>query len=329
MPDSLEDLARLGVHLGPDDGAEFQGIHFANRTRTRSDSVTAEFTSRVGLGVRRLRLNQRMMEHARDIGVDLRWGTRPLLQPGLPVTIDGRPWLYRYLIGADGQSSRVRRWAGLERGTSISVRVGFRVHYRVKSWSNTVEVHWGDEGQAYVTPVGNGQICVAGISRQPNMRLEQLLATLPHLSERLRGAVATTRERGAATSTRSLERVTTADVALVGDASGSVDAVTGEGLALGFRHAILLADAIEHGNLETYAAGHPKIARLPLGMARLMLAMDRWPSFRDRAIGLLASEPWLFRRIVGVHIGDESIGHFLRQHALHIGFRLAMPVTGG
>jgi menaquinone-9 beta-reductase len=328
MPDSREALARLGVHLGPEDGAEFRGIHFANHARRHADAVTAEFMSGAGLGVRRLRLHQRMMEHAREIGVDVRWGTRASLQPGQPLTIDGKRVLYRYLIGADGQWSLVRRWAGLERGTSLSTRIGFRRHFRVKSWSNAVEVHWGDAGQAYITPVGANEICVAGVSRLATMRVDLLLATLPILKERLRGAVSTTRERGGVTMTRTLARVATADVALVGDASGSVDAITGEGLALGFRQAPLLADAIERGDLELYNEGHPKILKLPERMARLMLAMDRWPSFRDRAIGLLATEPWLFRRIVGVHVGDEPLAHFLRQQALHIALRLAVPGFG-
>jgi len=39
------------------------------------------------------------------------------------------------------------------------------------------------------------------------------------------------------------------NVALAGDASGSVDAITGEGLCLSFRHALALADALSKGKL--------------------------------------------------------------------------------
>lgn len=325
LPDSRHDLTRLGVQLGPEDGADFRGIHFANHTEGRVDSVTADFNAGSGLGVRRLRLHRRMIEHAREIGVELRWGTRVSLHAGQPVTIGGEPYGYRYLIGADGQSSQVRRWAGLERGTLLSRRFGFRTHFRVRSWTDVVEVHWGDAGQAYITPVGDGEICVAGVTREPTMRLERLLLTLPRLRERLRGSASMSRERGAVTTTRTLERVAAGNVALIGDASGSVDAVTGEGLALSFRQAILLADAIGRDNLDLYVAGHPKISRLPHLMARLMLAMDRWPPFRERAIAMLATEPRLFERIVGVHLGDESMGHFLRQRGLHVGLRLAVP----
>jgi menaquinone-9 beta-reductase len=325
MPDSRHDLMRLGVHVGPEDGAEFHGICFASHARGYADSVTADFAAGIGLGVRRLRLHRRMVEHAREIGVELRWGTRVSLRAGEPVTIGGEPYGYRYLVGADGQSSQVRRWAGLDGGTLLSRRFGFRAHFRVRSWTDLVEVHWGDAGQAYVTPVGDGEICVAGVTRDPTIRLARLLPTLPHLRERLRGSASTTRERGAVTTTRKLERVAAANVALIGDASGSVDAVTGEGLALSFRQAMLLADAIERDDLGLYVVGHPKISRLPQRMARLMLAMDRWPAFRDRAMTMLASGPRLFQRLVGVHLGDESMGHFLRQQGLHVGLRLVAP----
>ena len=86
----------------------------------------------------------------------------------------------------------------------------------------------------------------------------------------------TTRERGAVTTTLRLHRVVRENIALIGDASGSADAITGEGLAMGFRQAILLSESIAGGGLTHYAAGHAEILRLPQSMARIMLLMDRW-----------------------------------------------------
>jgi len=48
--------------------------------------------------------------------------------------------------------------------------------------------------------------------------------------ERFVSATLTISERGAVTVSRSLESVYRGSIALIGDASGSVDAVTGEGL---------------------------------------------------------------------------------------------------
>ncbi len=62
-----------------------------------------------------------------------------------------------------------------------SRRFGTRCHYRVKPWSRMVEVHWGDLGQAYITPVGPEEICVATVARDPAIRMEAVLAGLPAL----------------------------------------------------------------------------------------------------------------------------------------------------
>ena len=97
------------------------------------------------------------------------------------------------------------------------------------------------------------------------------------------------RVRGALTTTRKLRRVTAGNVALTGDASGSADAVTGEGIALSFRQALLLAEAIAAENLAIYEAGHPAILRMPHLMSRAMLRMDAWPWMRERAMGVLSA----------------------------------------
>ena len=63
-------------------------------------------------------------------------------------------------------------------------------------------------------------------------------------------------ERGAVTSSRKFNAVYRGRVALVGDASGSVDAITGEGLCLAFRQASTLAEAIEYGDMAKYQQKH-------------------------------------------------------------------------
>jgi menaquinone-9 beta-reductase len=327
MPDSRRELEQLGIELGPQDGAEFYGIRFVNRTAQRDDVVTAEFPDGRGLGVRRLHLHARMVERAESLGVHLAWGSRVELREGQAIRINGEECHYRYLVGADGQSSRVRRWAGLEPGELISRRYGFRKHYRVAPWSRVVEVHWGPLGQAYITPVGQDEICVATMTRLPGVTMDQILHQIPLTRERLQREISSTRARGAITTTRRLERVTRNNVALIGDASGSADAITGEGMAMAFRQALLLAKSIERENLATYQAQHASILKMPQTMARVMLAMDRWPTFRDRSMRMLAAEPALFRRMLGVHVGDESLHGFLLRQGLHLGWSLVAPGT--
>ena len=293
---------------------------------TRS-TVTANFSSGEGMGLRRVVLHSLLVDRARDIGVRLRWGTPVVLNRDQSATIAGERLTYRYLIGADGQSSRVRAWAGLSRGTLHTRRFGFRMHYRIAPWIRIyVEVHWGPLGQAYVTPVGEDEICVAVVTRFPGMvRTAQVIESIPALREKLRNAEITSRERGSITTTRTLHRVVRENVALLGDASGSADAITGEGLAMAFRQALLLAASIESGSLDAYAAGHAKTLRIPQSMARSLLLMDRWPALRGKVLRVFAREPLLFEKLLRVHMGEDSLHRFLLHHAPRLGCRMLLP----
>jgi len=322
MPDSRCDLAQLGVDLNCAHGAAFSGIRFGDERST----VTANFSYGEGMGLRRVVLHSLLVDRARDIGVRLRWGTPVVLNPGQPASIAGERVTYRYLIGADGQSSRVRAWAGLSCGTLHTRRFGFRMHYRIAPWSDYVEVHWGPLGQAYVTPVGADEICVAVVTRFPGMvRTAQVIDSIPALREKLRDAEITSRERGSITTTRTLHHVVRENVALLGDASGSADAITGEGLAMAFRQALLLAASIEGGSLDAYAGGHAKTLRIPQSMARSLLLMDRWPALRGKVLRVLAREPLLFEKLLRVHMGEDSLHRFLLQHAPRLGCRMLLP----
>jgi flavin-dependent dehydrogenase len=307
MPDAQKDLAALGILATGRLGAVFDGIAFlAGRHQ-----AAAPFEHGRGIGIRRLQLHSLLLERCQELDVRLAWGSRVCAGEKQPWLLDGEPCVYRYAIGADGQSSRVRQSIGLGQGKIISRRFGARCHYRVKPWSRMVEVHWGELGQAYITPVGPEEICVATVARSPATRMEAVLASLPALRGHLQGAGELSRVRGALTTTRKLRRVTAGNVALTGDASGSADAITGEGIALAFRQALLLAEAIAAENLAIYEAGHPAILRMPHLMSRVMLSMDAWPWWRERAMGLLSAQPQLFAHLLALHLGERTPADFL------------------
>jgi menaquinone-9 beta-reductase len=322
MPDSRRELAQFGVALEPHHGSAFDGIRFCDE----HSAVSADFSSGEGIGVRRLTLHKLLVERARKLGVRLMWGTRVSLQPNQTALIANQPVSYRYLIGADGQSSRVRGWAGLGQGKLLSRRFGFRIHYRIAPWSRYAEVHWGRLGQAYVTPTSENEVCVSVLTRVPEeARSHEVIQSIPALMDRLKDAEVTTRERGAVTTTRRLKRVVQGNVALIGDASSSADAITGEGLALGFRQARLLAESIRGGSLAAYAAGHAEILRLPQAMARMLLFMDRWHGVRRKALRVFAHEPLLFEKMLSVHMGETSLRKFAIRQAPMLGCRMLLP----
>jgi menaquinone-9 beta-reductase len=351
MPDSLRELALLGVELNEADGAEFHGIRFvseaglkgkaASGTKTRAGAqdewqlhvATAPFPSGTGMGVRRLALHQRLREQAEQAGVTLRWDCHVQLQADGSVHCAGEPMRYGLLVGADGQGSRVRRWSGLDSGIVIHKRFGFRQHFAVAPWSPYVEMHWGPHSQAYVAPVSSDAVCVISMARNSQFRMAEVLQELPWLEARLRGGRprldALDAERGGVMNTRRFHHVSRGRVTLVGDASGSVDAITGEGLAMGFRQALLLAECLADGEVEQglaqYDRLHAQILQLPHVMARAMLLMDRSAILRDRTMRILAAEPKLFAGMLGVHVGAEPLFGFVARRGAELAWRLAFP----
>jgi flavin-dependent dehydrogenase len=290
MPDSRQAAEQLGIELPNSIGFEFRGVRFHAAGR----SVEADFPAGKGIGVRRKVLHQAMVDTALRAGVDIRWES-PVL--GLEET-DAR-----WIVGADGSTSRVRRWAGLDARISNSRRFAYRQHFAIAPWTDCMEIYWGAGCQIYITPVGNREICVSSISRRPEMRLQDALNRhFPELQERLAARFATSRERGALTVTMRLRSVARRNVALIGDASGSVDAITGEGLCLSFKQAILLADAMANGDLSAYDRAHPSLALRPFIMSKTMLLLDRGPAIRHVAMGAMAWQPRIFGALLAVHV---------------------------
>src|SRR5205823_5478095 len=113
--------------------------------------------------------------------------------------------------------------------------------------------------------------------------------------------------RGSISLCRKLRRVTTGKIALIGDASGSVDAVTGEGMALCFRQAAALSSALRANDLALYQKAHRRIQRLPTLMSRGLLLMDRSPVLRDTVLRTFHRNPWLFERLLQLQIGQSQI----------------------
>jgi flavin-dependent dehydrogenase len=290
MPDSRRAAARLGIEIPDSLGFEFRGIRFHGAGR----SVEANFPRGKGIGIRRTTLHHAMVDAAVRAGVELRWNSPVARLEDVKA---------RWIVGADGGASRVRSWAKLDQFVRNTRRFAHRLHFGIAPWTDYMEIYWESGCQIYITPVGSHEVCVALMSRSPALRVHEALERFfPALQERLAGASATSRERGSVTATMRLRSVTRGNVALVGDASGSVDAITGEGICLSFKQAERLAEALESGDLARYDREHPKLALRPYLMSKTMLVLDRGSAIRSLAMGAMAWQPGIFETLLEVHV---------------------------
>ncbi len=302
MPDGLAAARSLGIDFAIPGAHPFRGIRFCGR----GESVAACFPHGVALGVRRTTLHQVLLDRAAEAGVRMIWGARITGIEADAVHIDGRRAPARWIVGADGGRSLVRRWANLNAAARDTRRFAFRRHYAIAPWSEYMEIHWGEAGQLYLTPVGARELCVVLISRDQHLRLDDALPAFPAIAARLKNVPLSSAERGAISASRSLKSVCRGNVALIGDASGSVDAITGEGLCLLFQQAAALADALAAGDLAPYQAAHNRIVRRARLMGRLLLLLDRYPLVRWRTLRAMASHRHLFSGMLAMHVGELS-----------------------
>ena len=193
MGDGVEALRALGVQIPAAESFSFQGIRFVDS----GSRVEGGFLSAHGIGVRRTTLHRLLLERAAKLGVQFSWECRFTGIEARGLSFDGSLIRARWVIGADGLDSMLRRQYGLDSHLSGSRRFGFRRHYRIAPWTDCVEIYWGAGFQIYVTPVSCEEICVVTISRDSHLRLDRVLSMCPELYGRLQSATIGAAERGA------------------------------------------------------------------------------------------------------------------------------------
>jgi len=300
MPDGVAALRELGIN--PDTGVPFRGIRFLEG----GSSAQAAFSKGSGLGIRRIDLHRLLLAKTEDAGVVTRWGAPVEDIRGSTAEIGGQMIRFRWIVGADGLQSRVRLRAGLPPAWSGARRIGLRQHFRITPWTDFVEVYWRPRAQAYVTPVGPNEVCVAvlGDPRSPSLTE---LALFPELAKRLGKAVRTGPMRGAISVSARLGAVARDPFVLVGDASGAVDAITGEGLSLALRQAVALGRALVSGDFASYRIAHTRMSRMPLLAGRLLLNLGSHDELRRRTLQVLGAYPQTFERLLAIHIGTGGL----------------------
>lgn len=284
MPGGLAQLGSLGVDPA---GMPFRGIAYLDGRRR----AEACFDGGPGRGVRRTTLHEALTARAKDAGAQwIAARVSAVQQEGPGVTAAGVR--ARWLIGADGLHSPVRRAVGISAHAGAPRRYGVRTHYRVPPWSEFVEVHWSRWGEAYVTPVAPQLVGVAILSRYPPQ-----LGWFPGLAARLRGA-----EHGPARGAGPLRQVVSHRVAgrvlLVGDAAGYEDALTGEGISLAVRQAGAAVSAVLEDAPSCYEPAWRRITRTYRLLTRALVLGTAAAPARRAIVPACAALPGAFAAAV-------------------------------
>ncbi|WP_028638203.1 NAD(P)/FAD-dependent oxidoreductase [Nocardioides sp. URHA0032] len=269
MPGAVAALTALGVPLH---GHPITGIRYVGGAR----QAEATFRHGPGRGVRRTTLHRAISAAALAAGVTTeRRAVCQVEDRGDHLLVDGEPT--RHLVAADGLHSPVRRMLGLDAPVAGRRRYGQRCHVSVPPWTSLVEVHWAGSGEAYVTPVGEDRVGIAVLSHE-RRGLADLIGDFPALAARLTGQTIE-QVRGAGPLRQRARRPAAGRVLLVGDASGYVDALTGEGIALGLAQARAAVHAVLVGRPQAY-----ELAWRRLGWRHALLTQGLLIATRHRAI---------------------------------------------
>jgi flavin-dependent dehydrogenase len=294
-PAAVGRLAALGVDPH---GHPLLGIRYTDG-RHRADAL---YRHHPGRGVRRTTLHAALSARAAELGV----GVLPVRVTSFAQHADHVAAVgveARYLVGADGLQSRIRKCCapgdGAGRPRDSRDRYGLRRHYRVAPWTDLVEVHWTARSEAYVTPVADDLVGIGLLfARGTRGDFDARLRAFPALLGRLAHAMPASTVRGAGPMRQDVGRRVYGRVLLVGDASGYVDALTGEGIGVGLAQAEALAGCLAADRPADYERAWRRVSGPAWRLTGGLLWSRNRPLIAGRIVPAATRLPWLFRRLV-------------------------------
>jgi flavin-dependent dehydrogenase len=177
--------------------------------------------------IRREVMGQWMCQQAQDYGAKIKTSCRVYkITPGTVETNRGE-FGYRYLIGADGSSSIVRKYLRLP-----TDRIGVGIHFQVPGNFENMEWHLNDSfflnGYSWIFPFRNmASIGVYGIKPYNNPR--QMLCNLRRWTEQRKITVSGLKPKAGLINFDYLGWRFN-NIMLIGDAAGLASGLTGEGM---------------------------------------------------------------------------------------------------
>jgi geranylgeranyl reductase family protein len=278
------------------------GLDFTRRFERRLDEPLVFMTQRT-------RLDAFLVEQAANAGADFRDGTRVagvvVEGKGVEATVNGEKIAANHALLADGANGVSTRAVGLDDGRDYGIALEANVPYGVVSEDEyrgllCLELANVPGGYGWVFPKGDHvNVGVGGWERE-GPRLRAHLARfcreyeIPESSlENVRGY------RLPLIHARA--RVAKGPVALLGDAAGLVDPLSGDGIYEAFLSAKLATEALVAGDLEGYDAELRRCLSSQLSAAwGAKVALDRFP----RLTYAVVRTPFLWNAVVSLIGGD-------------------------
>ena len=311
LPPGVKALERLGIANRFDRSTSypFAGIRFIQEDGSAAESQLPAS----GLGIRRTLLVEALARRAEELGAVLRHRCSvnrvdANSNQAIVHTTHGRIF-GRLVVAADGLHSQLRKASGLDSPPSRPRRFALRQHYKIRPWTNFVEVYIDDKGEAVVTPISDESVGINfvwedGVIEQP--KIPVLKGRFPALLARLGDAPAISSIRGAGPMARSATRRNSDRMVLVGDAAGFVDSISGDGLSIAFNSALILGQHLpeilkHHATRQSMQAYEREARRLYRGywlVTSGLLMVARHPRARRTIIKSLMRHPGIFRELM-------------------------------
>jgi flavin-dependent dehydrogenase len=329
MPGGVGVLERLGL-ADAVGGAPFSGVrYYADGLVAEGRFPAITGVPATGRGQRRHHLDQVLFAAAAATsGVTARTGMRvdaPLWERGrvAGLIVAGQERRAPLVVAADGAHSRLRRQIGLDGLPPQRWRVGMRTHFRLAvgqvqpPW---VEVFLGHAYELYVTPLPDQEILVAGLAERACLAggaeacLRRWVAEQPVLHARLAGAEQRSVLLGMSPLGLRARAGVTSSVVLLGDAAGSLDPITGGGMAQALLSAELLARYVSRycGAGDDWLWEYDRARRALLWDERLLtqvvLGLAAHPLLARQTLRLLNTMPAFFSHLLGIAGGIRGTG---------------------
>ena len=235
------------IQLTAEDCSPIEGIRYL---RAEGPAVSARLPAPGGLGIRRTALSAVLAEKARAVGVCIAEGQ------SFESLDRSTKWHHRRKPRQALASTFCRccRWSFITGATPARVgktitlrRYGLRRHFHITPWTQHVEVYVKAVSKRMSRQPAASASASPFVGQRPDRTggvFPSLLARFPALRDQIGNAPPDSTPQGAGPLLRRATQLYDDRVALVGDAAGYVDAITGEGLSLALPCAMSLASVL-------------------------------------------------------------------------------------